>query len=226
MELGGWPDGAYAVPVPAGAVAASPRAVSTDVSPAGAPHPDRNANRPVPPAESGRAARPEPAAAPGVEAATTSIADGAGTRTRAARLGPEYGDPRLVPAASSPASAPAPPPADVARYEAQFRAAWRAFGDSIDRDMDRERLAASWTWKDPRGRAWTVRDGELFLDGQRIMAMEMYGDRDEDRAARVRSTARREIARQAEDIERDRFIQERRRAIRARRDQERREAHP
>lgn len=73
--------------------------------------------------------------------------------------------------------------------------------------------------KDPGGRAWRVRDGQLFLDGQRIMAIEMHGDRDQDRAARMQSTARREIARQAEDLQRERYLQERRRAISERRDQ-------
>jgi hypothetical protein len=153
-----------------------------------------------------------------VEAAARAAVAGAGTRTGAARLGPEYGDARLV--APPPSTAPAP--ADVARYQAQFRAAWRVFGDSIQHAANRERLAASWTWKDPSGRAWSVRDGELFMDGRRIMAMEMY----EGRAARTESSARRGIARQAEDIERDRYIEERRRAMRARRDQERDQARP
>jgi hypothetical protein len=228
MELGGWPQGvATRAPAPAGTMPASTPSVSPDADPAGAARPARDANRPVLPVDTAAgAAGPAPAGVPGVEEAALPIADGAGTRTRAARLGAEYGDPRLVPATSPRASSPAPPPADVARYEAQFRAAWRAFGDSIDRGMDRERLAANWTWKDPSGRAWNVRDGALFLDGRRIMAMEMQGNRDQERAARAQSTARREIARQAEDIERDRYIQERSRAIRARRDQERREARP
>lgn len=221
MEIGAGP-GAYAVPRPAGGMPASARAVSPEPSPAGAVRPSRTSNLPAVPQNSGGAAGPAPAVLPGVEAVTPPVVGGAGTRTRAARLGPEYGDPRLA--------APPPPSAgamfDVARYEAQFRAAWRAFGDSIQHAMDRERLAASWTWKDPRGRAWSVRDGELFMDGQRIMAMEMHGDRDQDRAARMQSTARRAIARQAEDIERDRYIQERRRAIGARRHQERRDARP
>ncbi len=107
-----------------------------------------------------------------------------------------------------------------------MRRRWRIFRDSIQHDMDRERLAASWTWKDPGGRVWGVRDGALFIDGQRVMAMEMYGERDQDRATRARTTARREIARQAEDIERDRYLQERGRAIRTRANQEHGGARP
>jgi hypothetical protein len=220
MEIGGWPQGAYAVPAPAGVIPVSTRAVPPDASAAGASPPARAAVAPAVPADSGGGAGRAPAAVPGVEAGPRTAV--AGTRTGAARLGPEFGDARLVaPPPSSPRA-----PAGVARYEAQFRVAWRAFGDSIQRDADRERLAASWTWKDPSGRAWSVRDGALFVDGLRIMSMEMSGDRDQDRAARAEAAARREIARQAEDIERDRYVEERRRAIRARRDQERRGARP
>ncbi len=226
VELGGWPQGPSAVPAPAAAMPASAPAVSPGAAPPGAARPAQNASQPPLPADTAGIAGPAPAAVPGAEAAAQAVVDGAGTRPGAARLGAGYGDPRLVPPPALPASSQAPPPADIAQYEAQFRAAWRAFGDSIQRDVDRERLAASWTWKDPRGRAWNVRDGALFLDGRRIMGMEMQGNRDQERAARVRSTARREIARQAEDIERDRYIQERRSAIRARRDQERRDARP
>jgi hypothetical protein len=223
MEIGGWPAGAYAVSAPADAIPAGTGAVPPEASPAGASRPVRDADPPAVPVDSVRGAGPAPPAVPGVAAAGAAVA-GASARPGATRLGLELGDARLV--APPPSSGRAPAPAYVARYEAQFRAAWRAFGDSIQRDMDRERLAASWTWKDPAGRAWSVRDGVLFMDGQRIMAMEMSGDRDQDRAARTESTARREIARQAEDIERARYIEERRRAIRTRRDQQRGQARP
>jgi hypothetical protein len=100
------------------------------------------------------------------------------------------------------------------------------FRDSIQHDLDRERLATTWTWKDPTGRAWSVRNGEVFIDGRRVMAMEMYGERDQARAARLQATARREIARQAEDIERDRYLQERGRAMRTRANQDRGGSRP
>jgi hypothetical protein len=150
-----------------------------------------------------------------VEPPRPAAADGLGGRTRAARLNPEYGDPRLA----APLARSGSVPGDAARFEREFRARWQAFRDSIQHDLDRERLAADWTWKDPSGRAWGVRNGELYIDGQRTIAMEMYGERDHDRAARMRATARREIARQAEDIERDRYLQERGRAMRTRANQ-------
>ena len=219
MEVSAWPD---AVPVAAGARVESTPAVAPDVSPASAVRPARDADRPAVAADSGGAAGPAPLTLPGVEAAPPAVVDGGGGRTRAARLRPEYGDPRLAAPPTRSESALA----DAARFEAEFRARWRVFRDSIQHEMDRERLAASWTWKDPSGRAWGVRNGELFIDGERIMAMEMYGERDQDRATRMRTTARREIARQAEDIERDRYLQERGRAIRTRRNQEREGARP
>jgi hypothetical protein len=70
-----------------------------------------------------------------------------------------------------------------------------------------------------------VRNGELFINGQRTIAMETYGERDQARAARMQATARREIARQAEDIERDRYLQ-RNRAPRSRPTRDRGEARP
>jgi hypothetical protein len=148
-------------------------------------------------------------------------ANSAGGRTTAARLHPEYGDPRLAAPPARSVSALG----DAARFETEFRTRWRAFRDSIQHDIDRERLAADWTWKDPTGRAWGVRNGELFIDGQRTIAMEMYGERDQARAARMQATARREIGRQAEDIERDRYLQ-RNRAPRSRPSRDRGEARP
>jgi hypothetical protein len=57
------------------------------------------------------------------------------------------------------------------------------------------------------------------------MAMEMSGERDQADDARMQATARREIARQAEDIERYRYTQ-RGRATRTRPSEERGGARP
>jgi hypothetical protein len=219
MELSAWP-AADANPAFAGAPART-RPVAPDVSPAGTVDPTRDANRPATAANSGGVPGPAPLTLPGAEPAPPAVVDGAGGRTRAARLGPEYGDPRLAAPPARPESALP----DAARFETEFRARWRVFRDSIQHDMNRERLAASWTWKDPTGRAWSVRNGEVFINGLRVMAMEMSGERDQARAARMQATARREIARQAEDIERDRYIQ-RGRATRTPRNQERGGARP
>ena len=219
MEVSAWP-GAYAIPAAAGARPASTRAVAPDANPARAAHP-LIPNRPAVTAAPNGVAGPAQPALHEAEAPPPAGVAGAGGRTTATRLGPEYGDPRLA--------APPPPSrgplGDAARFETQFRVRWRVFRDSIQHDMDRERLAATWTWKDATGRAWSVRDGGVFIDGRRVMAMEMYGERDQTDAARMQSTARREIARQAEDIERDRYIQ-RGRATRSGPNRDRGEARP
>lgn len=221
MDVSAWP-GANPIPAAAGAAPASERAVAPDASLGGSARPARDANRPAVAADSGGAAGSAPTTLHAVEPAPAVVVDGAGGRARGARLTAEYGDPRLAapPARSGSASG------DAARFETQFRARWQVFRDSIQHDLDRERLATTWTWKDPTGRAWSVRNGEVFIDGRRVMAMEMYGERDQARAARLQATARREIARQAEDIERDRYLQERGRAIRTRANQERGAARP
>lgn len=221
MDVSAWP-GADAIPPAAGATSADTRVVAPGGGPTGATHPTVDAIRPAVAADSGGVPGSAPTTLRGVGPAAPAAVDGAGGRARGARLGPEYGDPRLV----APRARSGSTLGDAARFETEFRARWRAFRDSIQHDINRERLAADWTWKDPSGRAWGVRNGELFIDGERTIAMEMYGERDHDRAARMRATARREIARQAEDIERDRYLQERGRAMRTRANQERAGARP
>ena len=221
MEVSAWP-GADAVPAAARARQAGTRAVATDGGAPGPTPPTADANRPTVAADSAGVVSSAPTTLPAVAAPPPVVVDGAGGRARSARLTPEYGDPRLAAPPARPGSALG----DAARFETQFRARWQVFRDSIQHDIDRERLAATWTWKDPTGRAWSVRNGGVFIDGQRVMAMEMYGERDQDRATRARTTARRESARQAEDIERDRYLQERGRAIRTRANQERGGARP
>jgi hypothetical protein len=127
-------------------------------------------------------------------------------------------DPRLVvtgpPAAARAADRDEP-------YLAEFRAALRAFNDSIQDQADRDRRAASWTWTDPRGRVWGFRQGVLMIAGQGTLNVEMQGERAQELLARQQARARREGQAQAERIERDRYLQERGRAIRERRDRER-----
>ncbi|HEX8393393.1 MAG TPA: hypothetical protein VF665_13700 [Longimicrobium sp.] len=131
-------------------------------------------------------------------------------------LGAELGDPRLVvPRQRASAS---PPPA---AYFADFHRALRAFNDSVMDRADRDRRAASWTWTDPEGRAWGVRQGVLVINGVQVMNVEMYGERDQERTAGRISRQGREAAAQSDRIERERAVQERGRATRARRDRER-----
>jgi hypothetical protein len=134
----------------------------------------------------------------------------------------ELGDPRLIvraPVASGELS-------DYERHLAQFQAAARAFADSMQGEMDRERRVASWTWGDPAGRVWGVRQGLLMINGEKIMSIEVYGERDQGRAARMEARQRTEILDQAERMDRERYIQERGRAVRERRDRERSARRP
>ena len=138
-------------------------------------------------------------------------------------LSPELGDARLVP---RPLTARENAPAEVERYRSQFMAAYRAMRDSVQGEVDTERRIASWTWMDPQGRAWGVRQGRLVIAGQETIYVEMAGERDQAILARQQARQRREGMRQAEDIERDRHLRERTRAVRERRDREREAGRP
>lgn len=144
----------------------------------------------------------DPAAAAGGDTAATGPAPGAGPRTQ---LGPAPLDPRLV--------VPPPParalPSDVERHLAAFMAALRPLRDSLQDAVDRERRVASWTWTDPDGRAWGVRNGVLYVAGNPATTVEIVGERDQELARRAAARQRTEILRQAEDVERDRCLRER-----------------
>lgn len=133
------------------------------------------------------------------------------------RLGAELGDSRLI--VTPPRAGTLPP--DDARYLADFRAAMRAFNDSVQGQADRERRVRDWTWTDPRGRAWGVRDGVIFIAGQGTIYAEVRGERDQELSGRRMSRHRADIDYHADRAERARHLQERGRAVRGRTDRER-----
>lgn len=157
-------------------------------------------------------------AAPGAAAGPPAAPVGMGRRWRTGEL-----DPRLV-VSRQPLTARAPLGDEP--YLAQFHAALQAFNDSIQGQADRDRRAASWTWTDPAGRVWGFRQGVLMIAGQGTLNVEMSGERGQELLARQQARARREGKAQAERIDRDRYLQQRGRAIRDRRDGERRTGAP
>jgi hypothetical protein len=158
----------------------------------------------------------------GVDPTSSGSAPPAVGGTRRA-LSPELGDPRLIP---GPPTVRENAPPEVERYRSRFMAAFRAMRDSVQGEVDAERRIASWTWLDPQGRAWGVRQGRLVIAGQETISVEMAGERDQAILARQQGRQRREGVRQAEDIERGRHLGDRTRAIRERRDREREAGRP
>lgn len=150
-----------------------------------------------------------------------AVDDARGGSAARVRLGAELGDARLVVTPDGGAM-----PADDARYLAAFQAAMRAFNDSVQGDADRARRVRDWTWTDPRGRAWGVRDGVIFIAGTGTIYAEMQGERDQELSGRRLSRHRADIDFHADRAERARHVQERGRAVRERRDGERAGGRP
>ena len=219
LDVGAWPRVSYVLhpPSPPG-VAALP-GVGEPVSGVGSS--DTVSSMSVGPDGGGTA----DAAAPGAAAAEGAAGQGSAPSPDETGRVPPGGrmDPRLVvpgqPVTARPVAGDEP-------YLAQFRAALRAFNDSIQDQSDRDRRAASWTWTDPRGRAWGFRQGVLMIAGQGTINVEMQGERAQELLARQQARARREGQAQAERIERGRYLQERGRATRERRGAERRSRAP
>ena len=213
VEVGGWPD-AETASQPGASPARGADAGGGASGAASAPTPSA--------ADTGRIADPASPTAPSdatvSEQAGAASIGGAPAAAGRARFGAELGDARLV-VPQPPESSGAPSGAE--RYLTQFRAALQAFNDSIQDLADRERRAANWTWTDPEGRAWGVRQRVLYIAGQGTIYMEMHGERDQELLARQQARARREGQVQAERLERGRYLQERDRAVRTQRDRER-----
>lgn len=169
------------------------------------------------PATSGEGATPSGAPAPAsILAGEADPGASSATAAGRMRLGPHLGDARLIVTPRGGGLAP-----EDADYLAEFHAALRAFNDSVQGRADRERRVRDWTWTDPRGRAWGVRDGMILIAGQPVGAGEITGDRDQELAARRLSRHREEIDFHADRVERERHVRERARAVRERRDGER-----
>jgi hypothetical protein len=151
-------------------------------------------------------AAPEQVDGPGAGAA--GVADAPGRM----RTGAGLGDARLIVTAPRGGAMPA----DDARYLASFQAALRAFNDSVQGLADRERRVSAWTWTDGRGRVWGVRNGVIFIAGQPVGTAQMTGDRDPELATRRLARHREQIDYHADRVQRERHLQERGRAVRAR----------
>jgi hypothetical protein len=152
----------------------------------------------------------------GVGAGTPGAAGGTPAgRGTGTRLGPEFGDNRLV---VTPQAIPERELTDLERYLVQFHARLQALNDSLQGEADRERRLRDWTWRDSQGREWGIRDGKIIIDGKEIPIPlpTPYGDRDQENARRTQTRQREEIDRQADRIERDRHLQERNRIMRER----------
>lgn len=139
-------------------------------------------------------------------------------------LGPEFGDPRLV---VTPTAIPDYIPTDEERYQAHFEARIRAVNDSIAGEADRRRRANDWTITDRSGRKWGINERGPVLGGRNVPVPVPVpvprSARDREDEARRERDQRRDIDRQADQTERERYLRERGRAIRERNDREREE---
>jgi hypothetical protein len=139
-------------------------------------------------------------------------------------LGPELGDPRLV---VTPTAIPDYIPTDEERYQAHFEARIRAINDSISGEADAQRRANDWTITDRNGRKWGINERGPVVGGRNVPIPVPIpvprSSRETEDAQRRERDQRRDIDRQAEQTERERYIRERGRAIRERNDREREE---
>jgi ribosomal protein L32 len=147
-----------------------------------------------------------------------------GNNPAGGRLGPGYGDRRLI---VRPEAVPERQMSDHERYMRRLADRLEAVNDSVAEEAGRQHRARNWIVKDKNGREWGIAEGGVpVVAGRRIpvpIAPPINVDRDTENRERARGRQREEIDRQADDIERDRVIRERTRAIRERRDRERRE---
>jgi hypothetical protein len=225
MELGAWPaPGAAPAGLPAPLDAAPAAEVPTDAqqrpdSVRAAPAPVPAFPRTVPRGPAGEgvgdAGAPTVGGGTGAAAATGVPGGTPAGRGTGTRLGPEFGDRRLV---VTPQAVPERELTDLERYLVQFHARLQALNDSLQGEADRERRLRDWTWRDSQGREWGIRDGKIIIDGKEIPIPlpTPYGDRDQENARRTQTRQREEIDRQADRIERDQYLRERSRVIRER----------
>jgi hypothetical protein len=231
MEVGEWggmaTDAAANLPEP---VAAAPTGISAAAVdsvlralPEAGPFPSR-APAGIPSAPAGQAGQPG-AAIPGAAGggAPGGQPGAAGRRSGPGGLGPEFGDPRLV---VRPTPVPEGPVEDVDRYRRHFEGRIQALNDSLAGEAERRRRATDWTITDRSGRKWGVNERGPVVGGRNVpipVPSPPRRSREQEDEARRERTQRGEIDRQAETIERDRYLRERGRAIREREDREREE---
>lgn len=144
-------------------------------------------------------------------------------RSGPGRLGPELGDSRLV---VRPQAVPEAPLEDEERYQRHIRGRLQAINDSISGEADRQRRANDWTITDRNGRRWGIDERGIVAGGRHVPTPKVGAgrpQRDREEEARRERDQRREIDRQAEDIERDRHLRERGQATRERENRRREE---
>jgi len=243
LDVGEWPrgggtpsaGGADALPAEASAEnavsAAAADSASAPASRADSPAPAFPSRVPtrIPGVPGGPAGRGRPGGAPGVVPGAGAgqgqgQGNGIGNNPAGGRLGPGFGDRRLI---VRPEAVPERQMSDHERYMRRLSDRLEAINDSVAEEADRQRRARNWIVKDKNGREWGIAEGGVpVVAGRRIpvpIAPPINVDRDTENRERARTRQREEIDRQADDIERDRVFRERTRAIRERRDKERRE---
>jgi hypothetical protein len=165
----------------------------------------------------------QPGGVPGAQGAQPGGAgQGGPRRSGPGGLGPELGDPRLV---VTPTAVPERIPTDEERYQEHFANRIRALNDSIAGEADRARRATDWTITDRNGRKWGINERGPVLGGRNVPIPVPVpvprSARDREDEARRERDQRRDIDRQADQTERERYLRERGRAIRERNDRER-----
>ena len=182
--------------------------------------PDRVPDR-LPPG--GPAVGAGPRVAPGAPGAGGAGSGAIGNNPAGGRLGPGYGDRRLI---VRPEAVPERELTEHERYMRDLAGRIGEYNDSIADEAERQRRARNWTVRDRDGREWGIGEGGVpIIAGRRIpvpIAPPIPRDRDTENRERAQARQREEIQRQADDVDRDRNFRERARAIRERRDAERR----
>lgn len=231
MEVGEWgamaTDPSASLPEPAAATPTGISAASADsvlrALPNAGPFPSRVPTG-LPPAPAGQPGQPG-ATIPGAPGGVTGAQPGAAGARRSGPggLGPEFGDPRLV---VRPTAVPDGPVEDVDRYRRHFEGRVQALNDSLAGEAERRRRASDWTITDRNGNRWGIDQNGVVANGKHVPTPQLgvgRPSREQEDAARRERSQRGEIDRQAETIERDRYLRERGRAIREREDREREE---
>jgi len=234
MDVGEWPSsaggGAPAATALPAEEAVSAAAVDSAVSrlPSAAPaFPTRVPSRlPPAPAGGGRGQAPGAPGAATVPGAGAGQGNGnaIGNNPAGGRLGPGYGDRRLI---VRPEAVPERELTEHERYMRRLAGRLQEYNDSIAEEAEHQRRIRNWTVKDRNGREWGIGEGGVpIVAGRRLpttIAPPIHTDRDTGNRERAQARQRDEIQRQADDTDRDRNFRERTRAIRERRDREREE---
>ncbi|HYR08818.1 MAG TPA: hypothetical protein VEQ60_13640 [Longimicrobium sp.] len=231
MEVGEWggmaTDAAANLPEPVAAAPTGISAAAVDSAlralPEAGPFPSRVPTG-IPAAPAGQAGQPGAVTVPGAAGGAPGGQPGAaGRRSGPGGLGPEFGDPRLV---VRPTPVPEGTVEDVERYRRHFEGRIQALNDSLAGEAERRRRATDWTITDRSGRKWGINERGPVVGGRNVpipVPSPPRRSREQEDEARRERTQRGEIDRQAETIERDRYLRERGRAIREREDREREE---